>query len=343
METHKVIFSGRLEFGNARSFEKVLKMFQHRMENYYKKEIILKWEDVFCEESSSLNVPRFITKASMKWWKNTINLLEFVGQYAIAGDLSMWMVNEGKVLKHELIEPVGDKAAVMSFNKGRQLILERGKEEEAMASFSRAIEKFARHSKAYERRGYVNHQLGNFSDAIYDYTKSLDIDHNNSAAYYGRGLIYRATGKLEDAAKDFEQSLKCSIPLEPAYWQSRLQLAAIYESLSKFEQAAKELKFFTSRAFTESNPNYKWRKKAWFDYGRMLMELTEFKASAEAFSKALEINGAEQKGDVNDSEGFLYLGMALHESGQIGFEKAWKTAADKGSAKAAELLAEVSA
>ena len=69
--TYKTIFKGRLEFGSTKSYETVLKMYQHRVENYYKSDVLLVEEEIFDEESSSLNVPRFITQGSEKSWKNT--------------------------------------------------------------------------------------------------------------------------------------------------------------------------------------------------------------------------------------------------------------------------------
>ena len=49
MSTFKMIFSGRLEFGTERSFQQVVKFYQHRFENYYRKDILLKAEDIFDE------------------------------------------------------------------------------------------------------------------------------------------------------------------------------------------------------------------------------------------------------------------------------------------------------
>ena len=48
--TYKTIFSGQLEFGNERSFERVQQMFEHRAENYYRLVLLVKQEDIFNEE-----------------------------------------------------------------------------------------------------------------------------------------------------------------------------------------------------------------------------------------------------------------------------------------------------
>ena len=64
--TFKTILSGCLEFGNQRSYDQVLKLYQHRTENYYRNDILLKAEEVFREESFILTVPRFIKECPEK-------------------------------------------------------------------------------------------------------------------------------------------------------------------------------------------------------------------------------------------------------------------------------------
>ena len=178
--TYKTIFKGRLEFGSAKSYETVLKMYQHRVENYYKSDILLDEESIFDEESSSLNVPRFITQGSEKSWKNTISMLEYVAQFAIAGNMTAWMTENGKILKHGIVEPRSDRSAVQAYLKGRELLEKKGKEDEAIKSLTKAIEKYDRHAQAYERRGHINFQLKNYDDAIYDFTKSIDFSVDDS-------------------------------------------------------------------------------------------------------------------------------------------------------------------
>ncbi len=158
--------------------------------------------------------------------------------------------------------------------------------------------------------------------------------------YYGRALVAMQNSDFEEAIADFGISIKKSIPLQPIYWQARRLKADCHLESRDYQAVVGELKFFVKRQFSPENPNYKWRRKAWYDYGRALMELEEFKASAEAFGKALGIE--DLAGHIADAELLLYQGMALHEAGQNGFEKYLQEAANKGSKKAAKFLEEVS-
>lgn len=336
--TYKTIISGRLEFGNARSYEKVLKMFEHRVENYYKADIALNGEDIFVEESSSLNVPRFITQTSEKTWRNTLNLLEYIAQYAVAGDLSAWMTENGKILKHKVIEPTGDKVAVQAYLRGRELVQETGKETEAKAALSKAIEKFERHALAYERRGYVNFQLSNIDDALYDYTKSIDINPKKAEPYLGRAFVRIQQEDYKTAIADLEKAIKHSIPLQPIYWKCRRVKADCHLKMKDYKAALLDLKLFTKRKFPEGNPNIRWRKKVFFNYGKALTEVEDYKDAVSAFDSALAIK--EGKGDIDNAEILLNRGLALKKAGEAGFMKDWKEAANQGSEKAAQLLEE---
>ncbi len=338
--TCKTIFSGSLEFGNSRSYEKVLKMYQHRVENYYKNDILLKEEVIFWEESNSLSIPRqIVEQAEDKSWKNTINLLKYTAQYAIAGSLSAWRVDQGKVLDHKIVEPTGDKTAVQAFKQGRELMSEEGKETEAKAALNKAIEKFERHALAYERRGFVNFQLRNYKDALYDYTKSIDINPRNAEPYLGRAFVYLQQEKREKAITDLEFAIKQSIPLQPMYWKSRRLKGECHLQLEQYKKAAFEYKLVARRTFEAEDPNFKWRKQAWYNYGVALLKMEDYAEALKAFDAATSI--PEGRITFTEAELLLHHGLALQKSGKSGFEKDWKAAAKMGSARAAELLEEM--
>lgn len=335
--TSKTILSGRLEFGSQRSFEQVVKMFQHRVENFFKQEIfLLPAEEFFREEEYVLDIPRLVTQSTEKTWRNTMSLLEYVAQYAIAGSIHAWMTEDGAVLEQRLIEPRGDKVAVQSFLHGRELIKEEGMETEAMKSLNQAIEKYARHALAYERRGYVNYLLRNFADAIYDFSKSIDINPHNADPYLGRAMVRIAQGQFRDAIQDLDNTIKNSIPLQPIYWKARRIKGECHLKLEEFDAAVFEYKLVTKREFTPDNPNYKHRKRALLDYGRSLIGGGKYAEAVQVLNASLRLEG---EGDERlTTEPLLFRGIALQKAGQKGFENDWKEAANRGSRRAAELL-----
>ena len=334
--TYKTIWTGRLEFGSARSYEKVLKMYQHRVESYYKSDILLTEEQIFDEESASLIVPRFIAQGSEKSWKNTISMLEYVAQFAVSGNMTAWMTENGKILRHGIVEPKNDRSVVQAYLKGRELLEKKGNEEAAIKSLTRAIEKYDRHAQAYERRGFINFQLKNYDDAIYDFTKSIDFSPSNPESYFGRANIYKLQKNYTEAIKDFDMAVKTSIPLQPIYWQARRFKAQCHFVLKDYAGALPDLKFFCNRNFKPGNPNIPYRRTVWFDYGKALLETEQYEEAFHAFDTVLQI--PEGKDRISEADKYIYRGIAREKAGKNGFLKDWKEAEKLGSKKATQLL-----
>ena len=53
---NKVIIAGHLEFGAERNYEQVVKLFEHRRENYYRNDIFLKVEEIFQPENDFASI-----------------------------------------------------------------------------------------------------------------------------------------------------------------------------------------------------------------------------------------------------------------------------------------------
>ena len=335
VKTFKIIFKGSLEFGNAKSFSKVLQMYERRLETYYKSDVLLSAEEMFDEENFCLSLPRVVLQGTEKKWKGTVSLFQYLAQYAVAGSLSVWLI-DGKIIESHVIEPHSDKIAVQAFLKGRELIKEKGKEVEAIQALNKAIQKYERHAQAYERRGQINFRLKNYADALYDFTKSINIYDNNPDAYFGRASIHLLNKDLEKAIADFDKTVKRSIPLQTVYWQARRIKGNCQMKLKDYKGAAESLKFFANRKFAVDDPNYRYKKDVYNKYGKALLEIGEYKDAVVAFNEAMKIEEAE--GKQAGADGLLHRGIALKKAGKKGFKSDWKKAAALGSKKAAELL-----
>ena len=193
----KTIIQGRLDFGTEKSFVQVQKMFQHRVDNFYKSDVFIK-EDAFDETTFSVNIPRLITMGMEKSFTNTVTLLEYLAQFAISGSISAWLVQDGKILKYAVVEPKGDKAVVQNFIKGQKLSAQAGKEKEALKALTKVIDQYDSHAQAYERRGYVNYSLGKISEALYDFTKCISYDPSIPSAYYSRAKVHMNNANYKD-------------------------------------------------------------------------------------------------------------------------------------------------
>ena len=334
----KVIVQGKLHFGTQKSYDKAVRMFHHRVDNYYKSDLLFKEEEeVFDPENLTFEVPRTVTHTTDKFWKNTVDILNYLAQFALSGKVCAWMIEDGNILDYHLIEPDSEKTVVRQYKKGKNLIQKSGKEDAAMKALNKAIQKFNQHSQAYERRGQLNRMLKNATEALHDFSKAINIDDTNAEAYYGRGKVYVSQNSYKKAIEDFENTTKHALALQPLYWMARRNLAKCYLQAGDYKKAEFNLKLFTRRSFDEDDPNQKWNQWAFFEYGKTLMQLEKYDEAAKAFSKALSIDETAEHA-VPKTEILTFLGIAKLKSGSKGYLSDWKEAADLGYDKAETLL-----
>ncbi len=335
---YKAIIQGRLEFGRKKSYDKVVKMFEYRTETYYRNTLIFKQEDVFLPDELALEVPRFVAQVTEKSFKNTADLLHYCAQFAVAGSVRAWMIEEGNILRYEMIEPDSDKAVVQSFIKGRKLVKQKGKEDEAIEALTKAIEKYNGHAQAYERRAKVNFFLKKYHDAKRDYGKCIGIDPSIPTAYYGRAKVHILEENFQAAIDDLENATKKAIALQTVYWKAKKLKAECHIKLKQYDKAAFDLKFFCKRKFTPDDPNFGYKKWGLYHYGKVLLELKEYELALEAFNDALKVENS--KVEIDNSEIFRYRGIAKKKAGKKGYIKDIKEAAKMGDKQAKTLLKE---
>ena len=333
---YKTIIQGTIEFGNEKSYNQAVKMFVLRAEKYYKSDIIFEIEEIFFPDSLSLSIPRFVKVVYDKSYKNTATLLEYIVQFGISGELNVWQLDEGKILDYRNLEPSSDKAAVQSYIKGKTLVEEKGKEDEAMIALNKAIEKYDRHAQAYERRARVNFILKKYHDAYRDYKKSLGYDPNNPHAYHGRAIVYALEEKYSEAIEDLSMAIKKSVALQSIHWKSRKLKGKIHLKLEELKEAEFELKLFTNRNFPKDNPNWMYKREGFFEYGLVLLGLEKFDAAVESFEKSIDFEDGFDK--IKDAEKLRYRGLAKQKAGQNGYIKDIKDAAEMGDKEAVKIL-----
>ncbi len=336
---YKTIIQGRLDFGTLVSYDKIVKMYQYRIDTYYKNEIIFKVEDVFLPDQLSLEIPRFVNTVSEKAFKNTTDLLMYCSQFAVSGTIRSWLLDNGEILHFELIEPESDKAAVQSFIKGRSMIRISGQQDQAIAELSKAIEKHDRHAQAYERRAKTCFLLQNYSDALRDYNKCLGIDPTIASAYYGRARVYSIQGKTNDAIADFDNAIKKSVALETIHWKARRLKGEAHIILKEYNQALFELKLFVNRKFKKNDPNLGWRRWALYNYGLCCFETENYLDALVAFNEALDL--PELNDGIDNSELLRLRGLSKTSAGKSGGIKDLRESGKLGNKKSKAALKEM--
>lgn len=332
----KCIIQGRLEFGTSNSYDKVYKMFAQRVTTYYKTDVIFKQEDIFSVEDLSLEIPRYVGQVSEKSFKITTNLLEYCVQFAVAGSIRAWLINEGKVMSFITLEPNSDKGAVQSFVKGRNLVKVKGKEQEALDALSKAIERFDRHAQAYERRAKVNFFMKNFHDALRDYNKCIGIDPTIPTAYYGKAKIHMLKEEWDEAIYNLEETLKKSLALQTLYWKSRRLKAQCHIQLKQWDKALFDLNLFCNRKFEHDNPNRAFVKWSLYNLGVVHFYLENYLEAIKCFDKVLDTESIDNS--ISEGEIYYYRGVSKKNAGKNGAVKDLKMALSMGYTKANSYL-----
>lgn len=332
----KCILQGHLDFQNEKSYQKMLEMYQYKMENFFKSEVILKAETCFREDVLSFNVPRTVLQTTKKSFQNTVELCQYIAQFAITGQIGAWMLEEGQILQYHNIEPIAEKAAIQAFIRGRSLSKQKGSEEEAIAALSEAIEKYDKHAQAYERRGYVNVRLGNVKDAMYDFTKSIKLDEGNANAFCGRARVYLQEKKYAEAIEDLIQATSKSLALQPIYWTATRMRGECYLQLKNYDKAIFDLKLFFGRSFLAEDSNFKWKKYGAFLYAQALFGAKEYSLALDTLLQIPKY--PDPQNPIEDHDYWILLAKTKKELGKPGHLADLQTAIDHGSELAAELL-----
>lgn len=142
----------------------------------------------------------------------------------------------------------------------------------------------------------------------------------------------------EDAIKNFDITLKHTVALQPIYWKARRQKAICHMALKQWDKAAFDLKLFTKRKFEQGNPNLEWRRQAFYNYGKVLIELERYDDALSALDAAAVL---DEHLSVSQAELLRFRGIAKKEIGKNGFVKDLKDAADLGDKIAKSLLKEM--
>lgn len=330
MSLYRVIIQGRLDFSTEKSYDKAKKMYQYRLENYFKSDCLFKEADeIFNDEAKTLDIPRFVGQAFEKTFKNTVSLLDYCAQFAMMGVIKAWQTDSGTVLNYADIEPKSDKVAVQLYQKGKKLSKKDDKQEEAFAQLTKAIDKYDKHAQAYERRGNVNLKLKKYADAIRDFKKTISIDPSNPFAYFGLAKVYIIKEDYAEAIDQLELVCKKSLALQSIYWKARRLKADCHFKIKEYDKAEFDLKLFTKRHFEETDPNYAWKRHALYFYGRVLFEQEKFAEAIPVFQEAIDQEEGIDTIPLEDM--YFHLGSSKKNAGKNGYVSDLKKASDMGS------------
>lgn len=163
-----------------------------------------------------------------------------------------------------------DEAVARLITEGNDA-LERGKVDEALAAYRKAVEAKADDEDTHFNLGIALARSGKTNEAKLEYEKALEIFPDYPEAHNNLGNLLMRENKLPEAIAHFEAAIKATpenpsahnnlgtalakqgkfaeaalkfaeaIRLQPDYFDARVNIANSYTSLKRYEEAAREL------------------------------------------------------------------------------------------------------
>ena len=110
-------------------------------------------------------------------------------------------------IKHEAARNAKNFSAVEAMERGNKFSFAKNFEQ-ALAAYDEAIELNPQLAEAFNNRGAVKYELGQYSAAIEDYTAAIKLKSDYADALNNRGNAYAATKNFQNAAQDLKAALK---------------------------------------------------------------------------------------------------------------------------------------
>lgn len=127
----------------------------------------------------------------------------------------------------------GPSMFALNYNSQGNGYFSLGNYEQAITSYTQAIDLDRDYALAYYNRGAAYRRLGNYEQAIADYTRAIDLDPDFALAYNNRGLAYYSQGNYTLAIADYTSAIAVNPDFAIAYYNRGLA----YHSRRSYTQA----------------------------------------------------------------------------------------------------------
>ena len=154
---------------------------------------------------------------------------------------------------------------------------DKGKYEEAIKHYDKAIRSYPQDADAYNNRGNAKFALGLHRDAIADCDRAIHLNPQFAAAYYNRGAAKLALGLHHDAIADCDRAIHLNPQYNAAYYNrgtAKHALGRHHEAIADYDQAIR------------INPQY---TRAYYGRGNIYKEIGEYEKARADLQRAFEL------------------------------------------------------
>ncbi len=192
-------------------------------------------------------------------------------------------------------------------NRGLALGM-KGRVQEAIADFDKAIALDPYYGIAYDNRGMFLGNIGQYDSALRDFTMAINLDLVDYRAYDNRAFTFEKMGQFEKALEDYHMA----VTLNPYFQEAFYHLGILYGKMGMYNEAIPALD--KSLAL---NPN---NAEAYSNRGVMYSLSGQPENALEDYSKAIALNHNFATAYVN--RGNLYLKSGRKDLAFADFQRA---------------------
>lgn len=180
-----------------------------------------------------------------------------------------------------IVEATVTQAAIIDDISGEFaniLLQERDSPAAQIARVNRLIERYPDEPLAWQTRGMIYAEQGDFERALADYERALEFDAQTTSIHINRAGAYFRMGDYERALAEYDRALE----LDPEDDNNFVRRGNVYLRMSDYERAIFEL----DRAI-EINPD---NDRAYLTRGNAYLALGDYDRALNDYDRAIEIN-----------------------------------------------------
>ena len=194
-------------------------------------------------------------------------------------------------------------------------LLSQGRTREALDAADEAIRLNPKNPEAYNTKGTVNAQIGEYGLAIADFNRVLAINPKLVAAYNNRGLCHQKMRDYPHAISDYDSALQFASGQTQIIYNSR---GTAYLAMGDYARAMADF----SRA-VEIDPKY---AVAYNNRGNAYCGMKDYAHALEDYTQAIGLNG--RLVEAYNNRGNIYQGMKDYHRAIMDYNRALEVDAE---------------
>jgi tetratricopeptide (TPR) repeat protein len=180
-------------------------------------------------------------------------------------------------------------------------LVKKGKIEEAIEHYNKAICLAPEYDNAYKNRGIAYTKLGRYQLAIEDYNKAIHLKPDNADVYYNRGIAYTKLGQYQMAIEDYNKA----IHLKPDDADAYNNRGAIYIKFGQYQLAIEDYNKAIHLKPDDAD--------AYNNRGTIYTKFGQYQMAIEDFNNAIRLKPGDA--DTYFNRGFVYFNQGNIISG----------------------------